>query len=165
MSLEHRGDEVHGVSRDLGVIWKAVLVAKNALVSSFHILRFVGRFSNKDGVHDHSHGPYVNFERVSTLAFVVLDHFRSNVVRRTAYGFALFIFIFQAGSQAKISYFDIEVLIEEQVTKLQIAVDDVLVVHVDHGLEQLPHEESCLGFGEPISAFDHLIEALIVAEF
>jgi hypothetical protein len=55
--------------------------------------------------------------------------------------------------------------VEEEIAKLQVAVNDVGIVHIANCLNNLQHEEACLFFGETFATFDHFIHTLIMTKF
>ena len=52
--------------------------------------------------------------------------------------------------QPKVCDLEVHLLIDKNVTKLQVAVDDVLSVHVDHAVQQLHHVELRLRLRQPL---------------
>lgn len=75
---------------------KAVLVVNNTLVGRFHILGFVRRFANQHRVENDSHGPDIDFKRMTPLGLVSLNDFGRNIIGRAANGFAFFVLVFQS---------------------------------------------------------------------
>jgi len=101
---------------------------------------------------------------VPALALVALDDFRGDVVGRPADRLSLLVLVFDARRQPEIADFDFNVLVEEQVPQLEIAVDDVFVVHVPDGQNQLRHEVRRLRLRQALPSLDHLVHALVVTE-
>jgi hypothetical protein len=53
---------------------------------------------------------------------------------------------------------DVHVPVEEQIPELEVAVDDLVGVHVVAGTDELDHEEPGLWFGEAATAAEHVHE-------
>jgi len=164
-ALQHALNQTLGVGRDFNVARKAVLVVQNALVRALDVFGLVGRFANEHRVQDDAHGPDVDFEGVSPLGFVALNDFGCNVVGRPANGFALFVLVLDARREPEVTHFDVHVAVEKQVAEFEIAVNDVLVVHVPCRLQELSHVIGRFRFGHSFAAFDQFVETLVVAEF
>mmetsp|Transcript_25506 Transcript_25506/g.61327 ORF Transcript_25506/g.61327 Transcript_25506/m.61327 type:complete len:397 (-) Transcript_25506:312-1502(-) len=161
--LEHGADELPGILGHLAVR-KAVVVRQYPAISALDVLALVGRLAHEHREADDSHAPHVHFEGVTPLLLVALDDFWGNVVGRPADGLALLVGGVDATRQAKVSDLDVHGLGEEEVAELEVSVDNVAIVHEAHGLHYLVHEEARLLFCERLPAFDHLVDALVVAE-
>ena len=101
---------------------------------------------------------------MASLLLVPIDNLWCDVVGRATDGLALLLRTGQLGRQAKVSNLDGEVLVKEQVAKLQVAVDDVNTVHVADSIEQLLHVVLDFGFGEALPPLDHLVHGLVLAQ-
>lgn len=71
---------------------------------------------------------------------------------------------FNKGSQTKIPNLDIHVAIEEQISELEIAMDDLVGVHIVAGANDLDEEKTCFGLGVSFSAAEHVHHAPILAK-
>jgi len=98
-----------------------------------------GRGTDKQGVHAAAESPDIRREPVTLL----VEHLRGNVVWRPA-DRSLFL-LTEAGGQAKVANLDSHAGSEEEVAKLQVPVDDVLLVDVGHPVAQLRHVVAHLG--------------------
>ena len=58
------------------------------------------------------------------------QHLRSYVVRSATQGLLSFPFIFHFGCQAKIPYFHLQILVQEEVAQLEVPVNDLIAVQV-----------------------------------
>lgn len=143
---------------------KAVFVGQNALVGTLDVLGFVGRLAYEDGVQDDTHGPDINLEGVTSFGLVVLDDFGCDIVGCSTDGFPFLLSILQTRGQAQISNFDVEVLVQKQVTEFEITVDHILIMNVLYRFQQLHHEEGRFGFRQSLSSFDHFIQTLVVTQ-
>ena len=66
----------------------------------------------------------------------------------------------RTSSKSKITYLHDHVFGEEHVTKLEIAVNDLLRVDVLHSLDELPHEITDFGFRQRDSVLQDVNQAL-----
>ena len=64
--------------------------------------------------------------------------------------------------QPKVCDLEVHLLIDKNVTKLQVAVDDVLAVHVDHAVQQLHHVELRLRLRQPLALLHKVHQRLRV---
>lgn len=147
------------------MIGKAVLVSQDAVVCRLDVFGFVRRLADQDCVENNSHGPNIYFKGVPTLSFVTLNDFWCNIVGRPANRFPLFIPIFHSRCQTKITHFYVQVLIQKQIAKFEITVDDRMSVHVPNSLRKLPKKKSSLWLRQSLPSFNHLIQTLIMAKF
>jgi hypothetical protein len=53
--------------------------------------------------------------------------------------------VLEPGGQAKVADLDVEVVVEEDIAQLQIAMNHALAVHVGDSLQQLHHVKPHLG--------------------
>ena len=66
--------------------------------------------------------------------------------------------------EAKVADLEVAVGVEEQVRRLEVAVDDLVRVHVLACADELHHEEACLGLREAAATAEHVHERAVVAE-
>mmetsp|Transcript_24372 Transcript_24372/g.70101 ORF Transcript_24372/g.70101 Transcript_24372/m.70101 type:complete len:311 (-) Transcript_24372:1790-2722(-) len=149
---------------DGDVAGKLVLVGQNALVGGLDVLGLVRGLADEGGEADDAHGPYVDLEGMPALLLVAVDDLRGDVVGGAADGLALLVGAGQAGGETKVSDLDVEVLVEEEVAELEVAVDDVDVVHVADGVEELLHVVLDLRLRESLPSLDHFVHGLVVAQ-
>lgn len=165
LALKHRHDEILGIFRDWDMAGKAVLVGNNTLVRGLHILRFIWWLPDQHGEENDSHRPNVYFERVPTGCLVTLDDFWGNIVGSSADCLTLFVWVLQLCCQSKVPYFNTEVAIQEQVSQLEITVDNAAIVKMQDGIEKLSHKQGSFWLCETLSALYHFIHTLVVTKF
>jgi hypothetical protein len=78
--------------------------------------------------------------------FVLFQDFRRYIVSRSTYSISPLALIY-FGCQAKISYFKLHVLIDEQITKLDIPVNDIVLVDMLETKSQMVYVVASLFFG------------------
>ena len=88
----------------------------------------------------------------------VEQYLRRNIVRRAADGFLLHAGALDKDRQTKIPDFDIHVRVKEKIPKLEVAVNDLVGVHVLAGANKLNHEESGLRLCENTTMVEHVHE-------
>lgn len=164
VGLEHGRDKVSGVTRDGDVAGKFVLVGQNPLVGGLDVLGLVRGLADEGGEADDAHGPDIDLEGMSTLLLVAVNDLGSDVVGSAADGLALLVGAGQAGGQTKVSDLDVEVLVEEEVAELEVAMDDVDAVHVSDGVKELLHVVLDLRLRESLPSLDHFVHGLVLAQ-
>lgn len=165
VALQEIHDEALCVRRDRHVRRERVLVLENSLVGGLHVLGLVRRLADQERVQNDSHAPDIDFKRVPPFGLVALNDFGGDVVRRAADGLSLLVLVVDPSCQSQVPHLDVQLLIYEQVSQLQVTVDHVVLVHVLDGKKELRHEVGRLGLGEPLAALDHLVHALVVTQF
>lgn len=95
-----------------------------------------GRLADQHGVQDDAHAPHVHLVAVASLP----QNLRSNVVRSAAQSALALTLKRHLARQSKVSDLEVVARGEEEVAKLQVAVDHVLRFHVLDGVQQLVHE-------------------------
>lgn len=101
--------------------------------------RLKGRGPDKQGIHATPESPNIRWEPMALL----VEHLRGNIIRRPADRSLLL--LTKSGRQTKVTDLDSHAGSEEKVAKLQVPVDDVLLVDVGHPLAQLRHVVAHLG--------------------
>ena len=66
--------------------------------------------------------------------------------------------------EAEVAHLEVAVRVQQQVRRLEVAVDDLVGVHVVAGTDELDHEEAGFGLGEASSSTEHVREGAVVAE-
>ena len=99
------------------------------------------------------------------MATLALKDFGRNIVRRTANG-ALFLAVeVEFGRQAEIAQLYLHLVVQEQVAKFEIAMDDTVRVQVLQGVNDLHSVTLHLQLMQSLPALQQLIHRLVVAEF
>lgn len=137
-------------------------VTGNKLVNFLDFLSLEWWASDDEGIEDDTDGPDVHLVAVSVSC--VKQHFRGNVIGCPADGLFPLSWIFDEGSQAKVSNFDIHLGVQEEITKLQVSVDDLMGVHVVAATDELDHEVASFRFSEAFAATEHVHKRAIMAQ-
>ncbi len=88
----------------------------------------------------------------------------SDVVWCPAYGLFALAFVLYEGCETKVADLDVLVAVEKYVAELEIAMDDLVGVHIMAGAKELHHEEACLWLGEASAAAKEIHEGASAAE-
>ncbi len=96
---------------------------------------------------------------------LVADHFRADKFRRPEQDSDV-LALLQLPRQAEVDDFDQvrRLRLAQDVLRLQVEVDDVVVVHVPDGVADLPHEEDAVALRQGEVVGDHLLEELAAAD-
>lgn len=102
----------------------------------------------------------IPIDQVSTskLCPFFKQYLRRNIVRRAADSVLPLAGALDKGRQTKIPDFDIHVRIKEKIPKLEVAVDNLVSVHVVAGTNKLNHEKSGLCLCENTTMVKHVRE-------
>lgn len=96
------------------------MVISNPLIRGLDTRRLEGGLANQESVHDHTHRPRVNFERVTIVADGVVEDLGCDVVGSAADGALALIDVLQLSGQTEITDAQIQILVQEQIAELQI---------------------------------------------
>ena len=66
----------------------------------------------------------------------------------------------EAGGQAEIAHFKLQLVVEEEVAQLEVPVDDPVLLDVGEGEQQLEGVVSGLQLGEDLPPFEQFVEGL-----
>ena len=160
---ENLGDEVLGVGRDGTLGGEVVHVVADALVDGLDVCGLEWGAANDEGVEDDADGPGVNFKGVAVGG--VEEDLRSNVVGGAAYGLLALSWVFDEGGEAKVAHFEVHGGVEEEVTEFEIAVDNLVSVHVVACTGKLDDVEAGFGFSEAAATAQEVHERTAGAEF
>ena len=133
-----------------------------SLVNGLDVLGLERRTADDEGVQDDADGPSVDFEAVTVCG--VKEDFWSDIVWSSANSFFALSGTFDEGSEAKVADFDVHVVIEEEVSEFEVAVDDLVRVHVVTGADELYHEVTGFAFSETAATTEHVHEGTASAE-
>lgn len=123
------------------------------MVELLRILVLEGQVSADHGVEDDAAAPDVGAEAEVALA---LYHFGGSVARAAACSFEALAVLVEV-AQAKIDYFYVVVVVQQQILGLQVPVDDAQLVDVFYAGNELLVHFRCLLFLEP-AIFDDMLE-------
>lgn len=123
--VQDLSDEVTGWVRDSNVLWEAVSVHSDSLVGRLDILSFERRLSDNQSVNNDANRPDVDLIRVTLLA---LKNLRSNIVGSTANGTLALSVELKLRSKTEISDLDLHLVVKEEVTELEISMNDAMAV-------------------------------------
>ena len=127
--VEDLGDEVAGVVADGHVFGEAVGVHPNALVGCLNVASLEGWLADDQGVDDDTDGPDIDLVRVTLLA---LKHLRSDIVRSTANGALALSVELEFRGETEVTDLDFHLVVQEEVTQLQVTMDDSVAMKVLH---------------------------------
>jgi len=95
----------------------------------------------------------------------VKEHFRRNIVWRSTDGLLPLARILYQSGKSEVSDLDVHVSIKEQVPELEVAMDDLMGVHVVACPNELDHEEAGFGLREAATTTEHVHERARSTEF
>jgi hypothetical protein len=98
------------------------------------------------------------------VAIFILKHLRRKVVRCSADSLFAFSFIVDLGSEAEVSNLKLHPLGEEQVSELEISVDDLVLVNVFHTLDELLDVVASFELVKTLASSHQVTKGLIVAD-
>ena len=90
--------------------------------------------SNRNFIHDDTQAPEIDLVGVPLLA---LEDFGGDIVGRTTNGTLPLPIEFEFGCQTEVTYFDFHFIVKEEVSQLEISVDDSMRVQVPHRVANL----------------------------
>ena len=155
-------DEVSSRVRNVDVVRERIAVLADAPVSCLHVGRLERRFSNNERVDYDAQRPNIHLVRVAALA---LEYLGGDIVRRTANRALLLTIEVKLRGKAKITQFDLHFVVEEEVAKFEVTVDDSVRVKVLEGGNNLGCVALHLQFVESLTALEQLVHALVLAQF
>ena len=136
---------------------------RSLLVDSLDVLCLKWQMSDDESVEDDTNGLCINFETVA-IGSVEKD-FGGDIIGRSTNSLLLFPRVLDESGKTKVANLDVHVHVKEDVAEFQVAVDNLVVVHVVAGTKELNHEVSRLWFGETLAAAEQVHEGAVVAEF
>jgi len=136
---------------------------RDLLIDRLYVLRLERRPTNDKRVKDNANGPGIDFEAMAISR--VKEHLRRNIVRRSTDGLLPLARILYQGGKSEVSDLDVHVSIKEQVPELEVAMDDLMGVHVVACANELDHEEAGFRFREAATTAEHVHERSRSAEF
>ena len=131
----------------LGKLIAALLDSAISLVYSLSLERWL---SNEQREEDDPERPNINFKPMASLG----QDLRSNVIGRSAGGESSLAVMIHLGAESEVPNFDLHLVVEENIAKLDIPMDNSFLMQVLQSTEQLQHVAFGLEFGDPDSAFE-----------
>ena len=102
------------------MVWKLIAVLFDFVVSRLHISSFERRFSYYQSVNNNSQGPNVNLVRVTIFTFKHLGCYIIGSSANSPFSFTIEI---KLRRKSKVSQFEIHLVANHQVSKLEVSVD------------------------------------------
>lgn len=143
------------------MIRETVTASLNFFVCGFNFWSFKWRFSNQLCINNNSDWPNINFIRVTFS----LKNFRRNIIWSTANCFLFFLIVLQSGGKTKVTKFDFHVFIEEEITQLEISVNDFINMKVFKRTNNLNQVILNFHLSQSFSSFDKFIQSVICTNF
>ena len=161
ISRQNPCDQVSGCVRNIDMIREGVAILADASVRGFDVSRLEGRFTDDQRVDDHTDGPDVDLVGVALLA---LEHLRSDIVRRTANGALALTVEFEFRGETEVTDLDLHLVVQEEVTQLQVTMDDSVTMKVFDGSTDLVDVALDLELMKTLTTAQQLIKRLILAQ-
>ena len=132
--VQNLRDQVASAVSDCHVLREVVGVHSDPLVRRLNIRRLKRRLSDDQCVNNDTNRPDINLVRVTLLA---LQHLGCDIVRSTANGSLALTVKLEFCRQTEITDLHLHFVVKEEVTELQISVDDAMTVEVLDGRTDL----------------------------
>jgi hypothetical protein len=142
-------------------LWELIVVHPNLLVSCLNIIGLKWRFTNDQSVNDDSQRPNVYFIRVTLLS---LKYLGSNIVGSTADSPLSLTIELKLGGKTEISNLDLHLVIKEEITQLEISMNNSVGVKVLDSIANLDYVTLHLQLMKPPPPSEQLIEGLTLAQ-
>lgn len=134
------------------------MVTLDSSVCGFDVGCFKRRFSNDKSVDNNSEGPDVDFIGMTRSS---LEDLRSDIVWSTANSSLLFSVKIEFCGQTKVSQFDLHLVVEEQVSKLEVSMDDPVGMEVLERIDDLQRVALDLQLVESLPSFQQLVQTVV----
>jgi len=154
--------QVFGFHRDGHVIRKGLRVHADFALGGFDVIGFKWRLADEHGVDHYAQTPSVDFKGVPGLAFEDLG---GDLVGGPADSALLLPVELEFGCQAEVAELEFHLVCEEQVSKLEVAVDDLVALQVAHARNDLHDVALHLDFGQALASAHLLVDGLVGAQF
>ena len=162
ISFENLRNEIFSIITDIHIGRKDVIIQFDPFVSLLDVWCLKWWSSKQQCVDDDSDWPYVSFVWMTCFA---AEHLRSDVIGSSTYGSFLLAIEHDSCGKAEVTYLELHVLTQEQVSKLQIPVYNLVGMHVFDCRNQLCHITLDLYICEPAPSLDHVVETQIGTQF
>ena len=162
VSVEDPRDQVTSRITDIDMVGKRIAVLLNSTISGFDIGSLEGWLPNNQSVNNDTERPNIDFIGVPRFA---LEHFRGYVVWCTA-NCSLFLTIkIKLGCKAKISQFDLHLVVKKQISQLQIPMNYPMLVQVFESIDDLCCVALHFKLVQALSPLQKFVHALVLTEF
>ena len=141
---------------------RTVVQQVDSLVDGLDILCLEWRSTNTQSIKYDAYRPCIHLKAMTIRS--IEKHLRSNVIRSSTDRLLPLARILYQCSEAKIANFDVHLMVEKEVAKLEVTVDDLIGMHVMARSEELNHEVSRLGFRKATSPSKHVHKRTSLAE-
>ena len=141
---------------------KTVADLLDSSVRSFHISCLERRLSNDQSVDDNSKRPDIDLVRVPTLS---LQNLRGNIIRSTANRSLLLSVEIEFRCKTKITELYLHLVVQEEISKLKISMNDPMRVQILEGLNDLESVALDFKLMKSLTSLEELIHTLILAQF
>ena len=141
---------------------KTVADLLDSSVRGFHISCLERRLSNDQSVDDNSKRPDIDLVRVPTLS---LKNLRGNIIRSTANRSLLLSVEIEFRCKTKITELYLHLVVQEEISKLKISMNDPMRVQILEGLNDLESVALDFKLMKSLTALEELIHTLILAQF
>lgn len=159
--VKYLSDQITSTVCNGDVIGEVIRIHSNPLVSCLDVRCLKRGLADNKRVDYHTNGPDVDLVRMTLLAF---EDLRCDIVGSTANRALPLTVELELGSETEITYFDFHLVVKEQVTELQISMDDAMTVEVLDGSADLVDVALDFEFVESLTSTQELIQRLILAE-
>lgn len=153
-------DEVLDIGAHGDVLWESECASTNLFVGLLDLLGLKRRSTVKHCVGDHADGPVVDFVAVAT----VLENLGSEVVRSSTNCSFLLALVEDLGSEAEVADFKTHSVGQEEVSKLEVAVNDLARMDVLHCQDELVDIVAGFHLVESLAALDQVRQRLVRAD-
>lgn len=141
------------------MVWERILVSFDPSVCGLDVRGLERRLADDEGVQDDAQRPDVDLVGVACSAF---ENFWRDVVGRTANSSLLLSVKIELGGEAKVSQFDLHLIVEEQVSKLEVSVDHAVRVQVLQRVDDLLGVALDLELVQALAPLQKLVHALVL---
>lgn len=128
----------------------------------FDVFRLEGRSADDKSIQNNTNRPSINFKTVPIRR--IKQDLRGDIIRSPANGLLPLSRVLNERGQAKVPNLDIHIGIEEQISKLQVAMDNLVGVHIVARSYELHHEKAGFRFGKPPSTPQHVHQRAALAQ-
>ena len=135
------------------MVRESKLPTLNFFVGLLHFNRFERRSSTKHCVKDNANAPVVNFIR---MAIGALKDLRGQVIRSSTDGTLTLALVKDLSSKAEIADFELHALSQEEISKFEISMDDILLVDVLDTTNELMDVVAGLNFGQTFASANQI---------
>ena len=159
--IQNLSDQVASIVCDTHIVREVVRIHTDPLVGGLDVRSLERRLANDQRVNNDADRPDIDFVRVTLFT---LEHLRGDVVRRTADGSLTLTVELELGGETEVTDFYLHLVVEEEVTELQISVNHSMTVQVLHSCTDLVDVALHFEFVESLTTTEQLVERLVLAQ-